>query len=143
METNNAMSKTDAVTQEKKQIPDLISWMLGKGEEEIRRIVREHLADVHDAVETAKKSAGVNVPWWDDIITPNDDRSQWRQGGDCTVCGKRKYCKTQCRANRMLKRATSPFLYQEYLAEYPEAEALIAAKKLTPEQLLKMLGIEP
>jgi len=129
--------------QEKKQIPDFMSWAISKGEEGLRKMVRDHLAEMKESVETARKSGEINVTFWDDIIAPSDDRSQWRQGGDCTMCGKKAYCKTKCRANRTLKKATSPFLYQEYLAEYPEAEALIAAKKLTPEQLLKMLGIEP
>lgn len=129
--------------QDKKQIPDFMSWAISIGEEALRKKVRDHLAEMKDSAEAAKKAAEVNGSWWNDIIEPNDNNDQWKQGGDCNLCKRREYCKTKCRANKYLKRATSPFLYQEYLTEYPEAETLIAAKKLTPEQLLKMLGIEP
>jgi len=129
---------------DKVQIPDFMSWALNIGEEKFREMVRAHLAEMKEASEAVKnaENAQKNGVWWDDIIAPNDDRSQWRQGGDCNICGKRKYCKTQCRANRTLKEASSSFLYQKYLSEYPEAKAFIAAKKLTPDQLLKMMGIE-
>lgn len=129
---------------EKVQIPDFMSWALNIGEEKFREMVREHLAEMKEASEAVKnaENAKKNGIWWDDIITQNDDRTQWKQGGDCNLCGKREYCKTQCRANKTLKKASSAFLYRKYLEEYPEAQALIAAKKLTPAQLLKMMGIE-
>lgn len=130
---------------EKVQIPDFMSWAVNIGEEKFRDMVREHLAEMKDASESAKnaENASTNGVWWDEIIAPNDGRNQWKQGGDCNLCGKREYCKTECRANRTLKKASSSFLYQKYFEEYPEAKALMSAKRLTPEQLLKMMEIVP
>ena len=118
-----------------------IDWAYGLGEEEVRRRIREKLVELR---EMPAKMRDKNGFFWDIRLEPNDNFDQYRYGGDCNLCKRKGYCGTQCGANKALKKITTPVLYQMYLDENPEAaaeEAAAAAAKMTPEDVLKMVGI--
>lgn len=119
---------------------EFIEWAQSKGEDEIRRMIREYLAELKEQSEISKKSRVNEGFKWDKALEPNDNNDQWKHGGDCNLCRKASYCLTKCRANKLLKKLTTPFLYQKYLDDNPEA----AAKQMTntdPESLMKQLGV--
>lgn len=119
---------------------DFIEWANKKGQDEIRQMIHDHLAEIKEQNETSKESRIDEGYKWDDALEPNDGADQWKHGGDCNLCRKVKYCGTKCRANKLLKKITTPFLYQQYLTENPEA----AAKKMAgtdPESLMRQLGV--
>ena len=119
---------------------DFIQWVDGKGEDEIRRIVREHLAEIKEQNETSQDAHIDEGYKWDDALEPNDNVDQWKHGGDCNLCRKSKYCMTKCRANKLLKKIATPLLYQLYLTENPEAVAKNKAGMNT-ESLMKQIGV--
>lgn len=124
---------------------EFIEWVKNLGEDEVRKMIREHLAELKEHAEATNNTRKKGEPGWDAALEPNDGNDQWKHGGDCNLCRKASYCKTQCRANKLLKKVTTPFLYQEYLTANPEAEAKIAAAKMDgmgTEQLLSTLGVK-
>ena len=119
---------------------DFIEWTNAQGEETIRNMVREHLAEIKKQNEISQDSHVDEGFKWDDALEPNDGADQWKHGGDCTLCRKINYCGTRCRANKLLKKISTPFLYNQYITGNPEA----AAKQISgidPEKLLKQLGV--
>jgi len=119
---------------------DFIAWAGTKSEEELRKMIREHLAEIKEDWETSKESHIDDGFKWDPVLEPNDGVEQWKRGGDCTLCRKASYCLKKCRPNRLLKKITTPFLYQQYLTEVPEAEAKQVAG-LDTKTLLSQLGV--
>ena len=120
---------------------DFIGWVNTKKEEEIRSMIREHLAKIKEESEVSKDSHVDDGYKWDDALEPNDGVDQWKHGGDCNLCRKVKFCGTKCRANKLLKKITTPFLYNMYLEENPEAAAKATANGLDSEKLMKQLGV--
>ena len=114
-----------------------IEWVDSIGEEEVRRRIREKIAELRDMPPHLRDKDGL---FWDIRLEPNDDGDQYRHGGDCNLCKRIKYCQTKCGANKALKKITTPYLYQMYLDENPEAAAQEAATKMTPDDVLKMVG---
>lgn len=133
------MENTVQVTE---QVAAFIDWAKEKGEDEIRRLVRERLAMLKEECSKTKNHEDSDGFKWDDALEPNDDVNQWKHGGDCNLCRKLPYCKTKCRANKLLKRITTPFLREMYLEEHPEVAAAGAANSITPEQLMQQLGVQ-
>ena len=119
---------------------DFIEWANEKGQDEVRRMVREHLAELKEKSEKSKGAHNEDEPAWDKVLEPNDGVDQWKQGGDCNLCRKIDYCGTKCRANRLLKKIITPFLYNKYLEEHPEAAAK-NMKNLDTETLMKQAGV--
>lgn len=117
-----------------------VDWANEKGQDEIMRMVRERLAMLKE--ESALKNGMPDNEGfkWDDAMEPNEGNDQWKHGGDCNLCRRLEYCKTQCRANKLLKKITTPFLYDCYLKEHPEEAAKEAAKNLSPEDLAKLVN---
>lgn len=118
-----------------------IDWAYSLGEEEVRRRVREKIMELKNMPPNMRDKDGL---FWDIRLEPNDSFDQYRNGGDCNLCKRKNYCNTQCGANKALKKVTTPTLYQMYLDENPEAaaeEAAAVAAKMTPEDVLKMVGI--
>lgn len=119
-----------------------IQWATEKGQDEITRLVRERLAMLK---EECAKNGGMRDSdgfVWNDLLEPSGNPEQWKRGGDCNLCRRQPYCLKQCRANRLLKAITTPFLYELYMNDNPDAAMSEAAKVLTPEMLLKQVGIE-
>lgn len=102
-------------------------------------MVREYLAEIKEKNETSGESRVDDGFKWDDALEPNDGVDQWKHGGDCNLCRKIKFCGTKCRANRLLKKITTPFLYQKYLEDNPEA-VVKNQQAINPEELAKQLG---
>lgn len=123
------------------QMADFIGWANVKGQDEIRRLIREHLADIKAKSEVAKGSHVDDGYKWDDAMEPNDGVDQWKHGGDCNLCRKAKYCGAKCRANKLLKNITTPFLYQMYLDENPEAAAKAAPGGINTEEIMRQAGV--
>lgn len=121
------------------QMADFIGWANTKGQDEIRKMVREYLAEIKEKNETSGESRIDDGFKWDDALEPNDGVDQWKHGGDCNLCRKIKFCGTKCRANRLLKKITTPFLYQKYLEDNPEA-VVKNQQAINPEELAKQLG---
>lgn len=119
---------------------EFIDWAMNKGEDETRQMIREHLAEIKKEYETSKGSRIDSGFKWDKALEPNDGADQWKHGGDCNLCRKIDYCATKCRANKLLKKITTPFLYQKYLEENPDAAAKRVAG-MDPESLMKQLGV--
>ena len=117
-----------------------IEWASGKGEDEIRRIIREHLTAMKEHAEKTGNTHKREETGWDEALEPNDGNEQWKNGGDCNLCRKIDYCINRCRANKLLKQVSTPLLYQAYLDENPEAAAEAAAA-ITPENMVKQLGV--
>lgn len=120
-----------------------IDWCYELGEEEVRRRVREKLAALKEERSHfppgMKNSSGEA---WDNRLEPNDDNDQWRHGGDCNLCRRISYCQTKCKANKLLKSITTMFLYDMYVEEHPEALAEDIKKNITPQDLLKAVGVD-
>ena len=114
-----------------------IDWVNGLGEEEVRKRIREKILELKDMPDMERKKEGYE---WDIRLEPNDGNTQFRFGGDCNLCKRKSYCATQCGANKALKKMTTPFLYQMYLDENPEVAAAEASERLTPEDVLKLVG---
>lgn len=133
------MSETIEVTE---KMSKFIDWVNELGEEEIRKRVREKLVELRDMPKNVKDKDGF---FWDIRLEPNDNANQYKFGGDCNLCKRNKFCNTQCGANKALKKITTPFLYQMYLDENPEAAAQEAAGNgvsITPDDVLKMVGAD-
>ena len=128
------------------QMFGFFQWMLELGEEKTMEMIRGKIRELE---EFDSQHPGLATPdgyRWDPLLAMNDGPDQWHYGGDCNLCRKVKYCKTKCRANRLLKAVVTPFLYEQYLEASPDAlakEVTKAAKNMTPEQLLEMAGVEP
>ena len=132
----------DTTVQVTEQMAGLIDWANSKGQEDIERMIREKLLKLKEWDAQNPRVADENGFKWDAALEPNDGNDQWKHGGDCNKCRKINYCGTKCRANKLLKNITTPFLYQAYLEENPEAAAKEAAKSITPDDVLKMVGAE-
>jgi len=122
------------------QMAEFIKWAYDKGESEVRKMVRDHLAEMKAHAEATGNTHKKGEEGWDDALEPNDGNDQWKHGGDCNLCRKVQYCKKKCRANKLLKRVTTPLLYQAYLDDVPEAAAKHAAG-FDNEKLMKQLGV--
>ena len=118
-----------------------IAWANEKGEDEIRDLIRDRLYMLKEECSKTANHVDSDGYKWDDALEPNDGLDQWKHGGDCNLCRKYKYCGTQCRANRLLKKITTPTLYEIYLKEHPEVAAA-EASNITPEQMLQQLGVQ-
>lgn len=121
---------------------DFIGWANAKGQDEIMQMVSERLAKLKEFDKECPHMTDPDGFRWDDALEPNENVDQWKHGGDCNKCRKVNYCLTKCRANKLLKRITTPFLYQAYLEEHPEAAAKEAKKSITPEDVLKMVNAQ-
>ena len=121
---------------------DFVQWANDKGKDEIMKMVVDRLARLKEFNDTAPGQADVDGFKWDNVLEPNDGVDQWKHGGDCNKCRKASYCLTKCRPNKLLKRITTPFLYQAYLEEHPEAAAKEAKKSITPEDVLRMVNAD-
>lgn len=124
------------------QMGDFIGWANAKGQDEIMKMVSERLAKLKEFDKECPHMTDPDGFRWDDALEPNENVDQWKHGGDCNKCRKVNYCLTKCRANKLLKRITTPFLYQAYLEEHPEAAAKEAKKSITPEDVLKMVNAQ-
>lgn len=120
---------------------DFIGWVNTKNESEIRKMIRDRLAEVKKESEVSKDSHVDEGYKWDESLEPNDGVDQWKHGGDCNLCRKVDFCGAKCRANKLLKKITTPFLYQMYLEDNPEAAAKATAQGLNTESLMKQLGV--
>lgn len=128
------MSETIEVTE---KMGKLIDWVNGLGEEETRRRIRKKICELRDMPKNTQDKDGF---FWDIRLEPNDGSDQYRHGGDCNLCKRKEYCGTQCGANKALKKITTSLLYQMYMDENPEAAAEEAAKRITPQDVLNMVG---
>lgn len=133
------MAETITVSE---KMAKLIEWVNGLGEEEVRKMVRERLAMLKEECELKKGAPDSEGFKWDDALEINDGNDQWKHGGDCNLCRKAKYCSTQCRANKLLKHVSTKFLYDCYLENHPEELVKEAANGITPEEVLRKLGVE-
>lgn len=124
------------------QMGAFIGWANAKGQDEIMQMVSERLAKLKEFDKECPHMTDPDGFRWDDALEPNENVDQWKHGGDCNKCRKVNYCLTKCRANKLLKRITTPFLYQAYLEEHPEAAAKEAKKSITPEDVLKMVNAQ-
>lgn len=120
----------------------LIQWANDKGQDEVRRLIRERLAMLKKECALKNGLPDSDGYKWDDALEPNDGGDQWKHGGDCNICRKLDYCNTQCRANKLLKRVSTHFLYECYLQDNPQEVMSEAANGLTPEQLVAQLGAD-
>lgn len=118
-----------------------IDWAVNKGQEEIMRMIRERLAELKAWNDKNKpiRRRDEDGFIWDDRLEPNDHVDQWMHGGDCNLCRKKNYCGTKCKANKLLKEITTPFLYAKYIEEHPEAAAREAQKAIRPEDVIAMV----
>lgn len=119
-----------------------IQWANDKGQEAVMQIIHDRLLKLKEWDEQNHHIADEDGFRWDAALEPNDGNDQWKHGGDCNQCRKISYCATQCRANKLLKRITTPFLYQAYLEDHPEAAAKEAASSITPDDVLKMVNAD-
>lgn len=124
------------------QMAAFIQWANEKGEDETRRIIRDRLLMLKEECEKTGGHVDSDGFKWDDALEPNEDVDQWKHGGDCNLCRKINYCNTRCRANKLLRSITTPFLYQCYIEEHPEVAAKEAGKSVTPEDVIKQLGVQ-
>lgn len=129
--------KTIQVTE---KVSKFVEWASNKGQDEIMKMVRERLAMLKEECELKNGAPDSDGLKWDDAMEPNDGNDQWKHGGDCNLCRKLQYCNTQCRPNKLLKKVTTPFLYECYLQEHPEEVAQEAAKSISPEDMMKMVN---
>lgn len=133
------MENTIQVTE---KMAAFVDWANGKGEDDVRKMIRDRLAMLkEECAKTANRTDSDGYKW-DDALEPNDGVDQWKHGGDCNLCRKLSYCMTKCRANKLLKKITTPFLYEMYLQENPDVVAEEAAGTVTPEDMLKGLGVQ-
>ena len=137
--------KTEVIEDELSVSPKMgrfIKWAESLGEEKLREMVRDKILELKEYSKDKPRGQRDKDGFvWDDALEPNDGHDQWKSGGDCNLCRKKKYCGTQCRPNKVMKRMITPFLYQIYLDENPEAAAEEVATSMTPEDVLKMVGI--
>jgi len=119
-----------------------VAWAAAKGQDEITRLVRERLAMMKEECARNNGMKDSDGFVWNDLLEPSGNPEQWKRGGDCNMCRRQPYCLKQCRANRLLKAIATPFLYGLYMNDNPDAVMSEAAKVLTPEMLLKQVGIE-
>lgn len=131
----------ETTVQVTEQMADFIGWANTKGQDEIRRLVREHLAKIKEKSEVTSESHVDDGYKWDKALEPNDGNNQWKHGGDCNLCRKVNFCGTKCRANKLLKRITTPFLYNMYLEDCPEAAVKAASGGMNTEEVMKSLGV--
>lgn len=124
------------------KVAEFVKWAQEKGEVEVRRLIRERLAMLKEECAKTDNHADSEGFKWDDALEPNDGNDQWKNGGDCNKCRKLKYCGTQCRANKLLKKITTPFLYRCYVSEHPEAAMEEVGKSIKPEDVVKKLGVQ-
>ena len=132
----------DNTVQVTEKMASFIEWANEKGEEEIRKLIRDRLLMLKEECAKTANHTDSDGFKWDDALEPNDGVNQWKNGGDCNLCRKLSYCQTQCRPNKLLKQISTQFLYDCYLEEHPEAAAADAAKSITPEQLLQQMGVQ-
>ena len=133
----------DMTVQVTETMADFVQWANDKGQEEIMKMVNERIMKLKEFGEHHPKGQkDENGFVWDDALEPNDGNDQWKHGGDCNKCRKLNYCLTKCRPNKVLKRITTPFLYQAYLEDHPEAAAKETAKRITPDDVLRMVGTD-
>jgi len=118
-----------------------IQWAASKGQDEIMRMINERLMMLKEECRLNHGMHDSQGFVWNDLLEPSDEPEQWKHGGDCNKCRRLSYCLKKCRANKLLKKITTPFLYEQYLADSPEAAAQEVAG-MTPEQLLEQFGIE-
>lgn len=130
----------EVTVQVTEKMADFIGWANVKGEDEVRRLIREYLAKVKEKSEVSKDSHVDEGFKWDDALEPNDGVDQWKHGGDCNLCRKSNFCGTQCRANKLLKKITTPFLYQMYLDENPDAAAKYTGSGMNTEDIMRQVG---
>lgn len=93
--------------------------LLPNEEEEAQ--ARETMKEMQKAANARLSAALKNVP--NDML--ND---QWKRGGLCSMCRRKDYCKTQCRANKMYASAR----IREYLrrrTQIPQMEAAMGAEQ--------------
>ena len=133
---------TDTTIRVTEQMADFIAWANEKGQESVEQMIHDRLLKLKEHDKEAPGVADENGFKWDKALEPNSGNDQWKYGGDCNKCRKVGYCGTQCRANKLLKKITTPFLYQAYLEDHPEVTAKEAAKSITPEDVLKMVNAE-
>ena len=133
------MEQTIQVTE---KMAAFIEWANNKGQDEVRRMIRERLGMLKE--ECAKNGGRPDSDGykWDDALEPNDGVDQWKHGGDCNLCRKVDYCMTKCRANKLLKQITTGFLYECYIQENPEVAMSEAAGTVTPDDVMKGLGVQ-
>lgn len=130
------MSKDILVTE---KMAKFVEWLNSFSEEDLRKRVREKIAELRDMPPNIRDENGF---FWDIRLEPNDNNDQYRNGGDCNLCKRVKYCGKQCGANKVLKKIMTPYLYQLYLNENPEAAMEEAAKRITPDDVLKMVNAD-
>lgn len=116
-----------------------IDWVNGLGEEEVRKRIREKIDEIKNLPPNVRDQDGY---YWDIRLEPNDGIDQYKHGGDCNLCKRLKYCGTKCGANKALKKITTPYLYQMYIDENPEVAAEEAAGRITPDDMLKIVGAD-
>lgn len=124
------------------RVAALIQWANEKGQDEIRSMICNRLVMLKEECAANHGMPDSDGFRWDDALEPNEGNEQWKHGGDCNMCRRLDYCKTQCRANRLLKQFSTRFLFDAYLHEHPEEVAKEAANGLTPEQLIERLGAD-
>ena len=132
----------EVTLQVKEWIADLIGWLNVQGEDKVRQMVRDRLTEIKADYDKSKKSRVDDGYKWNDLLTPNDNDDQWKHGGDCNLCRKVKFCGRQCKANKLLKKITTPFLYQMYLEEHPEAVVKSRNIGISPEDVVKMVNMQ-
>ena len=116
-----------------------IEWANSLGEDECRRLVRENINELKKLPPHMRDKNGF---YWDIRLEENDGNDQYRTGGDCTLCKRANYCSKQCGANKALKKVSTPFLYQRYLEAHPEEVAKEVAATMTPDDVLKAVGVQ-
>lgn len=119
---------------------EFIEWVASKGEDDVREMIRDWLAELKKHSEDVGNTHKKGEIGWDAALEPNDGNDQWKHGGDCNLCRKASYCLTKCRANKMLKKFTTPLLYQAYLDDVPEAAAKHSGA-FDNEAMMKQLGV--
>ena len=123
-------------------IADMIGWLNTLGQEEVRKMVRDHLSEIKEQNSVSKESRIDEGYKWDNALEPNDGVDQWKHGGDCNLCRKSNYCMTKCRANKLLTKISTPYLYQKYLDENPEAAVKRQGLGIKTEDVAKMVNAQ-
>lgn len=116
-----------------------IDWVTSLGEDEVRKRIRDKINEIKNLPPNVRDRDGY---YWDIRLEPNDGNDQYKHGGDCNLCKRLKYCGTKCGANKVLKKITTPYLYQMYIDENPEVAAEEAAGRITPDDMLKIVGAD-
>ena len=108
------------------RVAKLVDWANEKGQAAIQKMVR-------DCMESLRGDR-----FWDIRMEPNDGPEQWKHGGDCLRCRRLGYCKKKCKANRLLKSFSTPYLWSQYLLEHPEEQQTSE----TTKEILKAADID-